>query len=88
MNVLTYVSFLVFGLAAGLGHFSAIAREADDLVGGNPALRPTMLRPGRLAVTTALLVIASLNGWPMLLAAFIGFMTGRQIVLIRKRDAR
>lgn len=88
MSALTSILFLALGLAAGLGHFSAIAREADDLVRGGPVLRLILLRLGRLAVTILVLVIASLQGWPALLAATLGFMAGRQIVLLRLGGAR
>ncbi|QJU58280.1 ATP synthase subunit I [Sphingomonas sp. AP4-R1] len=88
MSTLTSLLFLALGFAAGLGHFWAIAREADDLVRGGPAWRLILLRLGRLAVTILVLVIASLQGWPALFAATLGFMAGRQLVLYRLGGAR
>lgn len=88
MSQISPILFLALGLAAGLGHFAAIAREAHDLVRHRPAWHLILLRFGRLAVTIFVLVIASLQGWPALLAATLGFMAGRQIMLHRLGGAR
>ncbi|WP_454884228.1 N-ATPase subunit AtpR [Sphingomonas oryzagri] len=77
------VLFAVLGLAAGLVHYEAIARETECLIDGGGAARLVGLRLGRLLFTIAVLVAASRHGWPSLLAATLGFMTGRQIVICR-----
>jgi hypothetical protein len=88
MSQLSPILVLALGFAVGLAHFAAIAREADLVTHGGPASRAILLRLGRLAVTILVLVIASRQGWPALLAATTGFMGGRQIMLHRLGGAR
>lgn len=88
MSLLAPILFLALGFAVGLGHFAAIAREADHLAHGGTALPAILLRLGRFAATILMLLIASRQGWPALLAAAVGFMGGRQIILRRFGRAR
>jgi F1F0 ATPase subunit 2 len=74
----------MLGAVAGFCHFTAVARETDGLlIGKDGSLRLVGLRLGRLALTGAVLVIASRPGWPALLAATLGIMAGRQVVMCR-----
>ena len=88
MSLVTPILFLVLGLAVGLGHFAAIAREADHLAHGGTALSVILFRLGRFANTILMLLIVSRQGWAALLAAAAGFMGGRQIILRRFGHAR
>lgn len=83
MSPLLIPLFAALGLAAGLVHFVAIDREAVSLVGRGDLWHLIGLRLGRLLVTVAVLLFASRHGWPSLLAATLGFMAGRQIVMRR-----
>ena len=64
-------------------HFAAIARDADLLVRGGSPLAAVGLRLGRMALTVAVLLLAALKGWPILLAAVAGLMVMRQMMIAR-----
>ena len=80
--------FLMLGAGAGIVHFGAIARDAEWLVRGGPAIRAVVLRIGRLVLTGAVLVLAARQGWVVLLAAVIGFMAARHHMIRRLGPAR
>ena len=75
--------FALLGAGAGAVHFAALARDADLLVRGGSVLAAIGLRLGRAALTVAVLLLAALKGWPMLLAAFAGLMAARQMMIAR-----
>ncbi|RSX98866.1 ATP synthase subunit I, partial [Sphingomonas koreensis] len=64
-------------------HFLALAGDADGVVRQNGAWRQAKLRVGRIALTTFMLLFASLQGWAILLAAMLAWIAARQIVLYR-----
>ncbi|RDE05603.1 ATP synthase subunit I [Sphingomonas aracearum] len=75
--------FFALGALAGAVHFAALARDADLLVRGGSALAVIGLRLGRMLLTVAMLVVAARQGWPALVAASIGTLVARQLVLRR-----
>lgn len=79
--------FLILGAMAGTAHFMMIARDARLLVQGKGALSAIGLRLARFLLPTALLIVAARQGWPMLLAAAIGILIARQIVINLLREA-
>ena len=83
LSVLPFIIFAALGLIAGLGHFVAIAREADSLVGKAGPWRAIGLRLGRTVLTIVVLGAASRHGWPVLLTAAVSFLIGRQFVMNR-----
>ncbi|MDF0543925.1 ATP synthase subunit I [Sphingobium sp. H39-3-25] len=83
MNILLAILFLMLGTVAGSVHFALIAKDADLLVHGGSALIAVGLRLARLLLTAGILIAAALHGWPTLLAATIGFLAARQLVVRR-----
>jgi hypothetical protein len=83
MIVLVPLVFLMLGAVAGAMHFAMIAKDADLLVHGGPVLMAIGLKLARLLLTVTLLGVAALQGWPSLLAATIGVLVARQLVLRR-----
>lgn len=77
------IVFALLGAGAGTVHFAALARDAHALVHGGSPFVAMGLRLGRLLLTTAVLVLAARQGWPSLLAATVGFMVARVVVLRR-----
>jgi F1F0 ATPase subunit 2 len=80
--------FALLGAGAGAVHFAAIARDADLLVRGGSPLAAVGLRLGRMVLTVAVLLLATINGWPMLLAALAGLMAMRQVMIRQLRMPR
>lgn len=75
--------FLTLGVVAGAVHFVALARDTDLLVrGGSPTLAMA-LRLARIALIVVVLVLATRQGWPTLLAAALGFAVARTLVIRR-----
>jgi len=83
MTALWIALFALLGAGAGAVHFAALARDADLLVRGGSPLAAIGLRLGRMALTIAVLLLAALKGWPILLAAFAGLMAMRQVMIAR-----
>ena len=76
--------FVLLGAVAGGIHFAALSRDADLLVHGGSSWAMLGLRLGRIVLTVIILLAATRAGWPMLIAAAIGFMAARQAVLARR----
>lgn len=75
--------FLTLGVVAGAVHFVALARDTDLLVRGGLPVLAMVLRLGRIVLTAMVLVLATRQGWPTLLAAAIGFAIARTLVIRR-----
>lgn len=81
MTIALAILFLMLGALAGSVHFAFIAKDADLLVHGGSALMTIALRLARLLLTAGILIAAALQGWPTLLAATIGILAARQVVV-------
>ncbi|PHP21600.1 ATP synthase subunit I [Sphingobium yanoikuyae] len=83
MTIFFAILFLMLGAMVGTVHFALIAKDADLLVHGGSALMAIALRIARMLLTAGVLISAALQGLPTLLAATIGFLMARQLVLRR-----
>ncbi|OAN65074.1 ATP synthase subunit I [Sphingomonas sp. TDK1] len=75
--------FLTLGVVAGAVHFVALARDTDLLVRGESPTLAMALRLARIALIVVVLVLATRQGWPTLLAAALGFAVARTLVIRR-----
>jgi len=76
--------FAALGGGAGAVHFAAISRDADLLASGGSAWAMLGVRLGRLLLTFSIFTISARQGWPALLAAALGFVVARQIVVMHR----
>jgi hypothetical protein len=78
----------IAGHACGLAYFAALRRGVLLLAGGKGRLRPQLLLAlGRIASAVALLSAAAQFGAAPLLAALLGFLAARALVLRAQRRA-
>lgn len=82
MTMLLLAFFLGLGAAVGAAHFYALARDAAFTLQG-AAAKAIGLKAARLLLTAGLLAFAAQHGALPLLAATIGFMAARHIVIRR-----
>lgn len=69
------------GLAFGLVYFTALKRSVAIFAAGSGFLAPLALTVARFAAAVAFLGMAAKLGAAALLAAFIGFLLARSVVL-------
>ncbi len=82
MKLLLLAFFLGLGAAGGAAHFHALAKDAAFTLQGGTA-KAIGLKAARLLLTAGLLTFAAQQGALPLLAATIGFMAARHIVIRR-----
>jgi len=71
----------VAGLALGLAYFAALRRTAMLLGAGGSRLRPLLLTLARIVAAALAFFVAARLGAAPLLAAFLGFLTARELTL-------
>jgi F1-F0 ATPase (N-ATPase) AtpR subunit len=69
------------GFAFGLVYFTALKRTVAIFATGRGLLTPLALTVARFAAAIAFLVIAAKLGAVALLAAFVGFLLARSVIL-------
>lgn len=79
--------FAVAGLGFGLGYFAALRRTVTGFAAGSGWLLPATLTLGRFAAALLFFGVAASLGRLPLLLAFLGFLTGRVLVLRAVRRA-
>jgi len=80
-SALTMGLWLLFGLAAGTGHFLLLRWNAALYVTGTSVFRALAVQSLRMTATTAMLAFAAWHGALALLAAAIGVLLARVLVL-------
>lgn len=88
MSIAIASLFLMLGLAVGYAHFLAIAKDAETIVTGRTTAWLAVLRIGRMLPTVAVLALAAWQGGWALLAAMLGFMAARQVMIARLGSPR
>jgi F1F0 ATPase subunit 2 len=78
--------FLSAGFVAGFVHFSLLRKTADDVAAGLVS-RPILQTLARFAITIAALYLASRSGAVALVAATLGVVAARALVLRPCRKA-
>jgi len=73
--------WLLFGIATGIAHFALLRWNANLYVTDGGLLRALAMQSLRMTTTTALLAFAAWHGALPLLAAAIGIMLARVLVL-------
>ena len=81
--ILVTLLFLALGGLADTAQFVAIWYDARYRIEGGALIAIVSLGVGRLVATVLVLLLAAFHGWPALLAAVAGFMSGRHIVMHR-----
>ncbi len=76
---------LTGGLVVGFVYFSALRATADLIVCGGPLLQALALTMGRIGVLGAGLLVAALSSGPVLLAALVGVLCAKTVMLRRAR---
>lgn len=77
----------VAGVACGYVYLLSLKRSLTLLVGGKGWFAPLALTLGRIGAAVAFLFVAAKLGAAPLLAAFIGFLMARALVLWAERRA-
>ncbi|MCW3476415.1 N-ATPase subunit AtpR [Limobrevibacterium gyesilva] len=80
-------AFLILGLLAGAAHFLALRENTRLYLEGRRHWLALAVQLARLTASSILFVLASLQGTGPLLAAALGFLLARAVVLSRLAGA-